>query len=88
MMPPGLDQVLAAKQDGRWEQAYSMKDLQVPEDFLQVLEQHPSAKQFYQTLPKSSRVLIANGLQSAKRPETRQRRFDMYLDKLRRHERP
>jgi len=82
MQAPGLDQVRAAKADGRWENAYSISEMQVPDDFLLALESKPKAKQFFETLPKSSRSIIAYGLTSAKKPETRQRRLEKFLDML------
>ena len=88
MMEPGLVQVRAAKEDGRWENAYSVSEMKVPADFLAALESIPKAKQFYETLTKSDRYAIAYGLESARKPETRQRRFNKFMDKLIRKEKP
>lgn len=82
MEEPGLVHVRAAKEDGRWENAYTASERQVPADFLAALESMPKAKQFYETLNKSDRYAIAYGLESAKKPETRQRRFKIFMDKL------
>lgn len=82
MQPSGLVHVEAAKSDGRWESAYIVSEMEVPADFLNTLEAHPEAKGFYKTLTKSSRYVIALGLTSAKKPETRKRRFDKYLEML------
>jgi uncharacterized protein YdeI (YjbR/CyaY-like superfamily) len=82
MMEPGLAHVRAAKTDGRWEQAYTVSEMKVPEDFLTSLEGIPKAKQFYETLTKADRYTIAYGLESAKRPETRERRFEKFIDNL------
>ncbi len=88
MQEPGLVHVRAAKADGRWENAYSVSEMEVPDDFLAALESKPQAKEFYQTLTKSNRYVIALGLTSAKKSETRQRRFDKYMDMLAREEKP
>ncbi|VAW71480.1 conserved hypothetical protein [hydrothermal vent metagenome] len=88
MMEPGLVQVYAAKADGRWENAYAASEMKVPEDFLTALEKKPKAKQFFKTLTKSSRYVIAYGLTSAKKPETRQRRFVKFIDLLVKGEKP
>lgn len=88
MMEPGLVHIQAAKEDGRWENAYTASEMKVPADFLAALEDAPRAKQFFETLNKSSRYVIAYGLTSAKKPETRQRRFTKFLDMLIREERP
>ncbi len=88
MMTPGLVHVQAAKADGRWENAYSVSEMAVPDDFLSALKAHATAKQFFQTLNKSSRYVIAHGLISAKKPETRLRRFEKFIGMLAREEDP
>ena len=89
MKEPGLMHVRAAKADGRWEKAYAPASaMKVPEDFLAALESKPKAKQFFETLNKSSRYVIVYGLTTAKRPETRQRRFEKFMDMLVREEKP
>lgn len=89
MEESGLVHVRAAKADGRWENAYApASEMTVPADFLASLENRPKAKQFYETLSKSNRYAIAYGLETAKKPETRQRRFEKFMDMLIREERP
>ena len=88
MEEAGLVHVLAAKADGRWRNAYSVSAMKVPADFLAALENMPKAKQFYETLTKSNRYIIAYGLASAKKAETRERRFKKFMDMLIREERP
>ena len=89
MHEPGLVQVRAAKADGRWKNAYlPASEMKVPADFLEALENKPKAKQFFETLNKSSKYAIAYGLVTAKRPETRERRFRKFLDMLVREEKP
>lgn len=88
MMEPGLIHIRAAKADGRWEKAYVVSEMEVPADFLSALESQPKAKQFFETLTKSSRYVIAHGLSSAKKPETRLRRFTKYMNMLKQEEKP
>ena len=88
MKEPGLVHVRAAKSDGRWENAYTVSEMEVPADFLAALENQPRAQQFFETLNKSSRYVIAYGLTSAKKPETRQRRFTKYMTMLVHEEKP
>ena len=85
---PGLVHVRAAKEDGRWENAYSVSEMKVPEDFLLALKNKPNAKQFFDTLAKSYHSKIAYGLLDAKKPETRQRRFAKFMDMLLNGEKP
>ena len=88
MKESGLVPVRAAKADGRWENAYAVSEMEVPEDFITALDSKPKAKQFFETLTKSSRYVIAHGLTSAKKPETRQRRFAKFMDTLAGQEKP
>jgi uncharacterized protein YdeI (YjbR/CyaY-like superfamily) len=88
MTESGLVHISAAKADGRWEKAYTASEIKMPADFLAALESKPKAKQFFETLNKASRSAIAHELTSAKKPETRQRRFAKYMDMLVREEKP
>lgn len=88
MKEPGLVHVQAAKADGRWEKAYAVSEMTVPDDFILALDLNPTAKNFFNTLNKSSRTVIANGLLSAKKPETRQRRFEKFMTLLNNEQKP
>ena len=88
MMESGLAHIRSAKSDGRWENAYVVSEMEVPADFLAALDDEPNVKEFYQTLTKSSRYVIAYGLISAKKTETRQRRFTKFMNMLVQAEKP
>ena len=88
MTEHGLVHVRAAKADGRWDSAYVASAIEVPSDFIAVLESEPSVKAFFDTLNKSSRYAIAFGLTSAKKPETRAKRFSKYMNMLMNEEKP
>ena len=88
MKESGLMHVRAAKADGCWENAYVVSEMEVPSDFLVALESKPNVKEFFETLNKSSRYVIAYGLISAKKPETRQRRFAKFMNMLVNQEKP
>lgn len=88
MKEAGLVHVRAAKADGRWENAYAVSEMEVPADFLAALEDQPRVKLFFETLNKSSRFVIAYGLTSAKKSETRQKRFEKFINMLAREEKP
>jgi len=88
MKESGLVHVRAAKADGRWENAYVVSEMEVPADFLAELESKPNVKLFFETLNKSSRYVIAYGLTSAKKSETRQRRFEKFMNMLLNEEKP
>jgi uncharacterized protein YdeI (YjbR/CyaY-like superfamily) len=87
MEPPGQAEVNAAKNDGRWEAAYnSPSNATFPDDFLAMLERNKKGKAFFDSLNKGNRYAIAYRLQTAKKPETRQRRMEMILAMLARGE--
>lgn len=88
MMASGLEHVNAAKADGRWEKAYVVSEIEVPADFLAALESEPKAKRFFETLTKSNKYVIAHGLTSAKKAETRQKRFKKFISMLIHEEKP
>ncbi len=88
MMASGLVHIHAAKADGRWENAYVVSEMEVPADFLAALESKPNVKAFFETLNKSSRYTIAYGLISAKKSETRLRRFTKFMNMLAQAEKP
>jgi uncharacterized protein YdeI (YjbR/CyaY-like superfamily) len=88
MKESGLVHVRAAKADGRWENAYVVSEMEVPADFLAALESKPDVKKFFETLNRSSRYAIAYGLISAKKPDTRIRRFEKFMNMLVHEEKP
>jgi uncharacterized protein YdeI (YjbR/CyaY-like superfamily) len=87
MTPAGLKQVEAAKADGRWGAAYdSPRNASPPEDFLKELDKNKKAKAFFTTLNKANIYSIVYRLQTAKKPETREKRMKMILGMLSRGE--
>lgn len=83
MMDQGISEVKRAKTDGRWAAAYDKpSEMTVPDDFVKALARYPKAKKFYESLGKSQHYAIAWKLQTARRPETRQRRFDKLLESM------
>ena len=83
MKPAGLKAVEAAKQDGRWEAAYaSQKTITIPEDFQAALAQNEKAKAFFGTLKSAERYSLLFRLHNAKKPETRARHIQKFIEKL------
>jgi uncharacterized protein YdeI (YjbR/CyaY-like superfamily) len=83
MTAAGLKEVEMAKKDGRWEGAYdSPKNMQVPADFLRELKKDTRAYLFFQTLNKANTYAIAWRLQTARKPETRDKRMQALLHML------
>ena len=87
MRSAGRKAVEAAKSDGRWERAYdSPKNMEVPEDFIAELSKNKKALAFFESLNKTNRFAIAWRLQTAKKPETRERRKKVMLEMMERGE--
>lgn len=87
MQPPGLAQVAAAQADGRWQAAYAGQGaMTIPEDFLRALDAWPAAKATYQGLNRANLYAVAYRLETARSPETREKRIAAILDRLARGE--
>ena len=87
MKPSGLKAIEAAKQDGRWDAAYeSQKNISIPEDFQVALDQNKTAKAFFATLKSAERYSFLFRIQTAKKPETRQKRIQQFVEMLEKHE--
>jgi uncharacterized protein YdeI (YjbR/CyaY-like superfamily) len=83
MRPAGLQEVNAAKADGRWDMAYdSPSSMKIPADFLRALSKDKGAKKFFATLNKANIYSITWRLQTAKKPETRGKRMKSILAML------
>ncbi|MEO0697819.1 MAG: YdeI/OmpD-associated family protein [Pseudomonadota bacterium] len=87
MSASGMRQVEKAKADGRWNAAYAgQAEMEIPADFLEALETHPVAKEFFQTLDRKNLYPIYYRLKTAKKPETRAARMQKMLEQLDRME--
>ena len=87
MKPAGLREVAAAKKDGRWKRAYdSPSAATIPADFLETLSKDQKAKAFFDGLNRANLYAIAYRLQTAKKPETREKRMRAILAMLARGE--
>lgn len=87
MQPAGLAEIEAAQRDGRWDAAYdSVSQAVVPEDLQAVLDEDEAAKRFFESLDSRNRYAILFRLQTAKKPETRQRRLQKFVSILKAQE--
>jgi len=87
MAPAGLKEVKTAKADGRWRAAYdSFSKAAVPDDFLDELAKNRKATAFFKTLNRTNLYSIAYRLQTAKKPETREKRAREIIGMLARGE--
>jgi uncharacterized protein YdeI (YjbR/CyaY-like superfamily) len=83
----GLKEIKVAQADGRWKAAYdSFGNAAMPEDFLAELAGNRKAHAFFKSLNKTNLYSIAYRLQTAKKPETRQKRKHAIIAMLARGE--
>ncbi len=83
MKPAGLEKIESAKKDGRWSKAYHpQSSAKLPEDFLREVSKNKKAKVFLETLNRSNVYAIIYRLQTAKKPETRQKRISQFVEML------
>ena len=83
----GLQAIEAAKQDGRWDAAYeSQKNISIPEDFQVALDKNKKAKAFFATLKSSERYSFLFRIHTAKKPETRAKLIQQFVEMLERNE--
>lgn len=87
MRPAGLEEVEAAKADGRWERAYeSQAAAQVPPDLQAALDANPAAARFFATLTGANRYAVLYRVHEAKRAQTRAARIEKFVAMLERGE--
>jgi uncharacterized protein YdeI (YjbR/CyaY-like superfamily) len=87
MHPQGLSEVARAKADGRWEVAYAgPATAEIPADLTEALAARPEAQAMFENLSSQNRFAVLHRLGAAKRPETRARRIEQYVDMLARGE--
>jgi uncharacterized protein YdeI (YjbR/CyaY-like superfamily) len=83
MQAAGLAAIERAKKSGRWEAAYDSHRTAVPPpDFLMALEENPKAKAFFASLDSQNRYAILFRIQTARKPETRQKRIAQFIKML------
>ena len=87
MKPAGLKAIEAAKQDGRWDAAYaSQKNITVPDDFQAALAKNKKAGAFFATLKSAERYSFLFRLHHARKPETRAKKIEQFVEMLERGE--
>lgn len=83
MRKPGLLEIEKAKADGRWAKAYdSFSQATIPDDVMAMIKKNEQAHDFYKTLNKTNLYAIAYRIQTAVKPETREKRIKLILEML------
>jgi uncharacterized protein YdeI (YjbR/CyaY-like superfamily) len=72
-----------ARQDGRWDRAYSSASASViPDDLQKALDANSDAKSFFATLNSQNRYAILFRIQNVKKAETRARKITQFIEML------
>ena len=83
MQPAGLAEIERAKKDGRWAIAYAgPANIDVPDDLTQALARKPKARAMFEILSSQNRYAVLYRIHDAKRPETRARRIEQFVEML------
>jgi len=87
MQPAGLAEIERAKADGRWAKAYEgPATIDVPKDLADALRAKPKAQAMFAILSAQNRYAVLYRIHGAKKPETRARRIEQFVDMLARGE--
>lgn len=86
MTAHGLAHVEAAKADGRWDRAYSIRDAEPPADLIQAIEAEPDARRMWDGLSAQNRFAFIFRLGQLKTEAGRRKRIAASVDMLKRGE--
>ncbi len=89
MTGAGLAEVEKAKENGRWEAAYSSKDTPtMPDDLLEALNLNKTAHDNFMAFPNSARFMYIHWINDAKRDSTRARRINRVVERAEANRKP
>ena len=87
MTEHGLEQVEAAKADGRWDRAYkSGKDMKIPADLQAAIDAEPKAKAMLAKLSAQNRFALAFRTHNMKTEAGRKKKIETFVAMLKRGE--
>jgi len=90
MTPAGLKTVEEAKQNGRWDKAYSSSrgSVEVPKDLIEAFKRNRTAHENFKSFPPSARFIYIHWINEAKRRYTRERRIHIVVERSEKNLRP
>jgi uncharacterized protein YdeI (YjbR/CyaY-like superfamily) len=86
MTERGLAQVEAAKADGRWDRAYRIKDMKIPDDLQAAIDADPKAREMLGRLNAQNRFALAFRVEQMKTAAGRERKIRTLVEMLARGE--
>ncbi len=89
MTPSGIAEVEKAKENGRWEAAYSSKRIPtMSEEMLEALKSNKVAYENFTAFPDSARLMYIHWVNDAKRAETKTRRIGRVVERSAQNKKP
>lgn len=88
MTAHGLEQVEAARADGRWERAYRIKGAEIPADLQAAIDAEPAAKAMLARLSAQNRFALIFRLSQLKTEAGRRKRIASFVEMLKRGQTP
>jgi len=87
MTEHGLEEVEAAKADGRWDRAYaSGKEMKIPDDLQAAIDAEPRARKMLATLSEQNRFALAFRVHNMKTAAGRRKKIEALVEMLKRGE--
>ena len=80
MTRQGLDMIELAKRSGTWEAHLEAESLVIPTDLKRQLERNREARENFEDFAPSSKRIVLQWIEDAKRPETRERRIKQTVE--------
>jgi len=81
MQPPGRAAVDIAKSSGTWDALNAVETLKIPTDLRAAFRRAPGALANFRSFSRTNQRMILEWINTAKRPETRQRRLEETVEK-------
>lgn len=89
MTPFGLRKIEEAKKNGQWDKAYGTRKMpEMPSEFKQALEKDLKAYTNFMNFAKSYQSNYLHWYISAKRPETKEKRLQIIIERSRENKKP
>ncbi|HTN62441.1 MAG TPA: YdeI/OmpD-associated family protein [Devosia sp.] len=86
MTEHGLREVEAAKADGRWDRAYSVSGMPIPDDLQAAIDAEPAAKAMFATLTAQNRFALTFRIHNMKTEAGRAKKIATFVEMLKRGE--
>lgn len=87
MKESGMEKIQEAKENGRWQSAYSSnEEMEIPKDLLEALEANPEVYSHFISWSNSQRLQAVWWLQESKRRKTRESRIAKIVEAARKNQ--